>query len=258
MTDTTDPIAAARRALLEAALPNVVFDGWSRETLDRACEDAGIDAQTAAMAFPRGPVDMALAFHDQMDEALRAELAGDEMAAMKVRERVTHGVRRRIELVAEEREAVRRGATLLSLPVYAADSARAIWQTADIIWTAAGDTAEDYNWYTKRAILSGVYSSTLLYWLGDESDDSEATWAFLDRRIDNVMQFERVKGAVQKNPLARAMLAPASAALSIIRAPRSARGGGGGGGGGGDAAAGARRSSCVLPGVGRTAPPAEA
>ncbi|MEM6974344.1 MAG: COQ9 family protein [Pseudomonadota bacterium] len=218
-TTAADPFAEARRALIEAAVPHVVFDGWSAETLERAVEDIGIDEQTAAMLFPRGGVDMALAFHDLMDARLSEELAGADLAAMKIRERVTHCVRRRLELIADERDAVRRGATLLALPIYAADSARAIWQTADMIWDACGDTAEDYNWYTKRAILSSVYSATLLYWLGDTSEGSSATWAFLDRRIENVMQVEKAKAAVEKNPLTRAAFSPLMRALSMVRAP---------------------------------------
>ncbi|MGF1551982.1 MAG: COQ9 family protein [Paracoccaceae bacterium] len=216
-----DPIAEARERLIEAALPDVLFDGWSRETLDRAVETTGIDPQLAVMAFPRGGVDMALGFHHLADARLAAELDETDLATMKIRERVTHCVRRRLELIAGEREAVRRAATLLALPPYAAESAGAVWSTADLIWNACGDTAEDYNWYTKRLILSSVYSATVLYWLGDESEDFAETWAFLDRRIDNVMRFEKAKAAAQKNPLLRAALGPLSQALSAIRAPHA-------------------------------------
>lgn len=218
---TQDPMAEMREKLLDAALLHVVFDGWSSETLTRAAEDADIAIHDAEMIFPRGGVDMALAFHKRADAALVAELAETDLSAMKIRERVAHCVRRRIELVAEERDAVRRGATLLALPVYAADSAAAVWGTADAIWNACGDTAEDYNWYTKRAILSGVYSSTVLYWLGDESEGHAATWDFLDRRIENVMQFEKLKAQVNKNPLMRAAFAPLGTALSLVRAPHA-------------------------------------
>ncbi|MEM9782470.1 MAG: COQ9 family protein [Pseudomonadota bacterium] len=216
-----DPVADARVKLVEAAVPNVVFDGWSSETLERAIEDTGIDRQLAAMAFPRGGVDMALAFHALMDERLKEDLAGRDLSTMKIRERVTFCVRRRLELIDDERDAVRRGATLLSLPIYARDSAAAIWSTADIIWTACGDTADDYNWYTKRAILSSVYSATLLYWLGDTSEGSANTWAFLDRRIENVMQVERMKAAVNANPLTRMAFAPLNRALSMVRPPHA-------------------------------------
>ena len=90
---------------------------------------------------------------------------------------------------------------LFALPINAGEGAKAIWGTCDAIWTALGDTSDDVNWYTKRATLSGVYSSTVLFWLGDDSPDHQATWEFLDRRIENVMQFEKLKASVQKIPL---------------------------------------------------------
>lgn len=219
--ETGDPLAETRERLIEAALPNVVFDGWSRETLDAALEETGIDAQMGALAFPRGGVDMALAFHQMMDRKLLEVLENTDLHAMRIRERVTFCIRTRLELVAEHKDAVRRGATLLALPPYAADSARALWSTADIIWTACGDRSDDYNWYSKRAILSSVYSGTVLYWLGDESEGSADTWAFLDRRIANVMQFEKLKAQVKANPIGRMALVPLDRALSFIRPPHA-------------------------------------
>ncbi|MEM6943083.1 MAG: COQ9 family protein [Pseudomonadota bacterium] len=216
-----EPISETRDTLIEAALPNVVFDGWSKAALEAACEDTGIDAQTAAMAFPRGGVDMALAFHGMMDRRLAEDLAGVDLSAMRIRERVTFCVKRRLELVSEHKDAVRRGASLLALPPYAGESTKALWSTADVIWSACGDRSDDYNWYTKRAILSSVYSATVLYWLGDESEGSADTWAFLDRRIENVMQFEKLKGQVKSNPLARMALAPLSHALSFVKPPHA-------------------------------------
>ena len=142
---------------------------------------------------------------------------------MRIRQRITHCVRRRIELVADHREAVRRAAALFSLPHHAPDGARAIWETADLIWTRCGDTATDYNWYTKRAILSSVHSATVLFWLGDQDPRAQATWDFLDRRIENVMQFEKVKSKVQKNPLARMALWGPSQMLKLVRAPGGGR-----------------------------------
>ena len=113
---------------------------------------------------------------------------------------------RRLELVAADREAVRRGAALFALPHHAPDGARAIWHTADTIWTALGDESRDFNWYSKRATLSAVYSSALLYWLGDDSPGASATREFVARRIDNVMQIEGFKARLRENPIAAAML----------------------------------------------------
>ncbi|ATX67777.1 COQ9 family protein [Roseinatronobacter bogoriensis] len=204
--------------LLDAALLHVPFDGWSDEALKAAASDAGIDLATARALFPRGGVDLALAYHRRGDSQMAAKLASEDLSHLRFRDRIATAVRTRIE-VAEDRELVRRGTTLFALPPYAPDGARAIWGTVDLIWTTLGDTSTDYNWYTKRATLAGVYSSTVLYWLGDDSPDAQATWNFLDRRIDGVMQFERVKGAVEKNPALRAVFAGPRAILSCIKAP---------------------------------------
>jgi ubiquinone biosynthesis protein COQ9 len=214
-----DHISEARERLIEAALPHVAFDGWTTATLNAAIAESGVDAGLARLAFPRGGVDMALAFHRRADRALAGNLADTDLTSLRIRDRIIHCVRRRIELVAEHREAVRRGATLLALPLHAPEGARAIWQTADIIWTACGDTATDYNWYTKRMILGSVYSATVLYWLGDASPNFANTWAFLDRRIEDVMRFEKTKAQLNDNPLVRAALWGPTQVLNLIRAP---------------------------------------
>ncbi|MFN7002141.1 MAG: COQ9 family protein [Roseinatronobacter sp.] len=212
MTETRDQI-------LDAALMHVPFDGWSDTALRAASADCGIDPATARVLFPRGGVDLALAYHKRGDAQMAERLGASDLSALRFRDRVGFAVRARIE-AAEDRELVRRGTTLFALPPYAADGARAIWGTADLIWTTLGDSAEDYNWYTKRLTLSGVYSATVLFWLGDESAGAQETWNFLDRRIDGVMQFEEVKRAVERNPLGRALTAGPRALLSCIRAPR--------------------------------------
>ncbi len=205
MTHPQDPTLAA---LIDAALPHVAFDGWSPATFRAAVRDSGVDAALAQAIAPRGAVDLALAFHRQGDARLAERMAEAQMSGMRYRDKVAHAVRLRIE-AAEDREAVRRGMTLFALPPYAALGAKALWDTADAIWTALGDTSEDINWYTKRATLSGVYGSTVLYWLGDDSDGARDTWAFLDRRIEDVMRIEKVKAQMRKAPvLGRAMEGP--------------------------------------------------
>ncbi|MFN3612993.1 MAG: COQ9 family protein [Rubrimonas sp.] len=218
-----DHIAQARALILTAALPNVPFDGWSEKTLTDAVAAAGVDPGLAKLAFPRGPVDLALFFHDDGDARLAQALAAAPLDQMRVREKVAFAVRKRLEIVAAHREAVRRGVTLFALPIHAADGARAIWRTADTIWTALGDQSQDGNWYSKRAILSGVYSATVLYWLGDDSEGSQATWAFLDRRIEGVMRFEKFKAQLNGSALGRLAMAGPNALSRMMRAPRQAR-----------------------------------
>lgn len=218
METANDGMAAARDALLDAALMHVPFDGWSDASLRAAIADSGVAPGLAWALFPRGAVDLALAYHARGDAAMLARLAGTDLAALRFRERVATAVRYRLE-AATDKEAVRRGTTLFALPMHAVDGARAVWGTADAIWTALGDTSADLNWYTKRATLSAVYASTVLFWLGDDSTGHQATWAFLDRRIEDVMQFEKVKAAVMGNPLAKAMLAGPRKLVEKIRMP---------------------------------------
>ncbi|MFN3282038.1 MAG: COQ9 family protein [Tabrizicola sp.] len=211
---TQDPVKAQ---LLDAALPHVPFDGWSDRTLAAAAVDAGIAPGLARSLFPRGGVDLALAYHARGDAEMRARLAATDLSALRFRDRIARAIRIRLELA--DRELVRRGTTLFSLPHHAADGARAIWGTADAIWTALGDTSDDLNWYTKRATLSAVYGATVLYWLGDDSTGHQATWDFLDRRIDQVMQVEKLKASFRENPLGKAMMAGPGKVFASIRAP---------------------------------------
>jgi ubiquinone biosynthesis protein COQ9 len=219
-----DPLIALRSAILDAALPDVVFDGWSEALLRRAASRADVDPAMVTLAFPRGALDLAVAFHRRGDADMLAQLDGPDFEAMGMTAKITHAVRTRLEIAGPHEEAVRRATAMFALPPYAAEGARMTWETADAIWNAAGDTAGDYNWYTKRLTLSGVFSSTLLYWLGDPSEDKEATWRFLDRRIGDVMRFEKFKGSMRKNPLARALMAGPNAVLSKVRAPQKGRG----------------------------------
>lgn len=210
----------ALKRLVEAALPHVVFEGWSDAALKEAIAESGVAPGLAHALLPRGGVDLALAYHRLGNEAMRTALAASDLTTMRFRDRVAHAVRLRLETA--DREAVRRGTALFALPNHAGDGARAIWGTADAIWTALGDTSTDVNWYSKRATLSAVYASTVLYWLGDDSEAHEATWAFLDRRIGNVMSFEKAKVAFRENPIGKALLAGPLKVFERIHAPEQA------------------------------------
>jgi ubiquinone biosynthesis protein COQ9 len=213
---------ASKDKLLQAALMHVPFDGWSKTTFDAAIEESGVERTVAESICPRGAIDLALLYHKKGDAEMVKRLGEADLGEMKYSERVAAAVRFRLEAV-EDKELVRRGTTLFALPMYAADGAGAIWGTADAIWNALGDTSADVNWYTKRATLSGVYSSTILYWLGDATEDHAATWAFLDRRIANVMQIEKLKAQVNKNPVLSKALAGPNWLLSHIKAPQRIR-----------------------------------
>jgi ubiquinone biosynthesis protein COQ9 len=183
--------AATREALLLAALPDVPFDGWSHRTLDAAGRNLGLDAADVAALFPGGARDAIAMFSHWADRQMLDALAGSDLSAMKVRERVAGAVRARLAVLAPHREAVRRALAVLALPHNMALGLALLYDTVDAIWHAAGDTATDFNFYTKRGLLAGVYAATTLYWLEDRSAGTEETAAFLDRRIGDVMAIPR-------------------------------------------------------------------
>ncbi len=187
-----------RRILLEAAVKHVAFDGWSKATFDAAVAETELDPLIASSVCPQGAIDLAVEFHKSGDQALIDRWKAKNTQGMKIREKVAFAVRSRLEVVTDK-EAVRRGSTLFAFPQNSAKGAKLIWGTADLIWELLGDTSEDLNWYTKRATLSALYSSVVLFWLGDDSEDHQATWDFLDRRIENVMQVEQLKATVRGN-----------------------------------------------------------
>lgn len=218
--DVTDGLSGATDRLLEAVAPHVAFDGWSETAFRAAAQDAGIAPELARALCPRGALDLAVAYHRRGDAAMIAALGAEDLSALRFRDRIARAVRLRLE--GADREVVRRGAALFALPQSAATGAGLVWGTADAIWRALGDTSDDFNWYSKRATLSAVYSATLLYWLGDESEGREATWAFLDRRIEDVMRFEETKARVRESPgLSRLLKGPFDL-LSRVRPPAGA------------------------------------
>ncbi|MEO1025528.1 MAG: COQ9 family protein [Pseudomonadota bacterium] len=205
-------------ALLDAAMPHVAFDGWSSATFSAAAEDAGLSMAEAQAYAPRGALDLAVAFHRRGDAAMVAKLGETDLSGMRFRDKVATALRIRLEQM-PDREVVRRATTLFSLPMHAAEGAKLIWETADHVWTTLGDTSQDGNWYSKRAILSGVWGSTVLYWLGDDSLDAADTHTFIDRRIEDVMRFEKLKGQLRGNPLTKPLMDMQQAFWSRMRAP---------------------------------------
>ena len=181
-------IDETRDRLIAAALAHVPFDGWTGRALRAGAADLGLDPALAANAFPGGPAELLEAFSADIDRRMLAALEARDLKAMKHRHRVATAVRARLELLAPQREAVRRGLSFLTLPRNAALGAKCLYRSVDAIWHAAGDTSTDYNFYTKRLLLAGVYSATLLFWLNDESEGFAETWAFLDRRLAEVVR----------------------------------------------------------------------
>lgn len=190
----SSPAADIRPALLLAALPDVAFDGWHENLLADAAARAGIDAQSAEDAFPDGTRGLALYFSEWADEEMRKKLQREKLSDLRVRDRVARGVEIRLAILTPWKAAVSSAISYLGTPPGGLLLPAHVWRTADIIWQAAGDTATDYNRYTKRFLLSGVITATILYWLGDDSEDHADTSAFLSRRIDNVLKIGKATG----------------------------------------------------------------
>ncbi|MCX8507979.1 MAG: COQ9 family protein [Rhodobacteraceae bacterium] len=219
MDDRTDDLENARARLLTAALPHVIFDGWTAPTFDAAARDAGIAPGLARVICPRGALDLAVDYHRQGDRQMVEKLVASDLSALKFREKVARAVHLRLDLA--DADAVRRGVALFALPQHMAQGSALLWGTADAIWRALGDNSADVNWYTKRMTLSAVYSATVLYWLGDESEGRAESWAFLDRRIEDVMRFEKAKADFRASAPGRALAGPLKL-LDGIRPPAPA------------------------------------
>jgi len=182
-----------RIGLAPAIAMAAAFDGFTPLAVANAARDAGVDADVARIAFPGGAADMIDAWFASVDAQMLMRLPAEQLAAMKIRDRITGLVEARLDIVAPQRESLRRALAVLALPTNVALAARLGWRAADVMWAAAGDTATDFNHYSKRAILGSVYGATMAVFLNDDSDGHANTRAFLARRIAGVMKFESWK-----------------------------------------------------------------
>ena len=194
-TETDDD--TLRRRVLEAMLREVPFDGWTSKSLRQALASARATNLDGDRLFPGGVGDVIRFFVDQADRAMVASTPADQLAKLPIRQRIARLIKARFEALAPHRESIRRA---VGTQVRAGSSSllHSLYGTVDTIWREAGDTATDFSLYTKRATLAAVYAATLLYWLDDSSEDSAETWAFLERRLDNVMAFHKARGRADR------------------------------------------------------------
>ena len=191
--ESPSPLERLRRELALAVGENAVFDGWTRAAVDSAARQLGVDPVQARLAVPKSQVGMIDLYIQEVDRALEVFFVPERIESLKVREKIRVLVWHRLQVMGPAREAVRRALGILAMPQNVAHALRIGWRTADLMWRLPGDTSSDFNHYTKRLTLSAVYGSTLLAWLDDKSEGWAETAAFLDRRIDDVMKFERLK-----------------------------------------------------------------
>ncbi len=185
-----------RDRLLEAALGHIPFDGWSRKALLRGAADIGVEPSAARRLFPRGGDDLLAHLDVWTDRRLVERVDQDAIDRLRMRERIATLLRMRLEILTPHREAVRRAIAARMLPANALAAGPALWRSVDLIWAIAGDRARDASYYTKRGLLLAVWTSTFFYWLDDQSPGLEDSFAFLDRRIDDVMQIGRIRGRI--------------------------------------------------------------
>lgn len=188
-----------RLALAPALAEAAVWDGWSEAAVRAAAEAEGIDPSAAAFAFAEGPMQMIGAWIASVDAAMARELPADQIARLKIRERIRTLVQFRLDHIAPVKEALRRALAVMARPRNAAQALRLGWNSADAMWRLAGDTATDYNHYTKRMTLGSIYAATLAVYADDTSEGHSETRAFLDRRIEGIMKFEKLKAQVLKS-----------------------------------------------------------
>jgi ubiquinone biosynthesis protein COQ9 len=187
------PLEKLRRELALAVAENAVFDGWTRQAVDSAAAQLGIDPVKARLAMPKSQAAMIDLYIQEIDRALEAWFTPERLSGLKIRDKIRALVWRRLEIMAPAREAVRRALSILAMPQNIALALRISWRSVDAMWRIAGDTSTDFNHYTKRMTLAAVYGSTMLVWLDDRSEDLSETASFLDRRIDDAMKIEKLK-----------------------------------------------------------------
>jgi ubiquinone biosynthesis protein COQ9 len=181
-----------------STLPNIPFDGWSIKALRQGAEAEGFDHDAAERAFPGGPVEAVAHFVDMANRLMEADMEEADTEALRLHERVRLAILLRLERWSHEREAIRRGIALMSLPGNLPLSVKASYGVVDSIWRVAGDTSVDFSFYTKRAELAAIYAATLLVWLDDTSDDLEITRSFLDRRLAGALRLRKARAKVEE------------------------------------------------------------
>jgi ubiquinone biosynthesis protein COQ9 len=207
--DMTQDVQDIRDRILASLLPDLAFDGWTWDGACKASVAAGYDRHMATAVFPGGLGDVLDHFSGWADRQMLERLKKTDPGSMRVRDRVRMAVAERFAVLAPWKEAVRMASRYWAVPYRAAHAGRLVWRTADCIWIWAGDTATDYNRLTKRTLLAGVLSSTMLVWLADQDAGLERTNAFLDRRIENVMRLGQFIGKIKKPAFVRPGASPA-------------------------------------------------
>jgi ubiquinone biosynthesis protein COQ9 len=204
---------------IDIALKHVPFEGWNEQVFEKTCLEANISIIQGKLLFPRSSTDLMLSFLKRDDQELSNLVKKNDNVNQKYRIRISNAIFDRINLAQKNREAYRKALSLLALPHMTPDNAAMMWNLSDTIWVALNDSSTDVNWYTKRITLGFVYSTSLIYWLGDESHELKKTKDFLERRIEDVMEFEMVKGKFRNSKFGQEFMRGPGKVFSFIKAP---------------------------------------
>jgi ubiquinone biosynthesis protein COQ9 len=187
-----------RRAIVECAMKIACFDGWNDATIAKAATAAGLNPLDGSRLFSGGVGELFICHAEMLDARIAEEAHSVELSSMRVHERIAWLIKIRLNLLAPNKEAIRRAIAWQAIPWTEASLAKNLWTFSDSTWRMAGDQSTDFNYYTKRGLLAKVYASTLLFWLNDESHDHYETWEFLERRIQAVLTTGKQMGQMQK------------------------------------------------------------
>lgn len=198
MSKETENRLVQKDQLLQAILPHVAFDGWTDVAVESGARDSGVNKSKIDRLFPCGVREIVGHFGDWADREMLAALGEIDLGSMKVRERVSLAIRIRLSALSSHREAVRRTFSYLSLPSNFPIGVGTLYKTVDSIWYTVGDKSADFSFYTKRALLAGVISATILFWISDESQGSADSWEFLDRRLADVLKISGLRSRLDK------------------------------------------------------------
>ena len=197
-------VNSLKEKLLTNALEIIPFDGWSKASFEAAIEKTNIDLETGYRIFPKGESDLANYFHEFGDNKMLENLTKTDLSGLRYSEKIAEAVWIRVSAFEDyqvHQIVLKKALATFLLPVNLLPGTKLVWDTADKIWNFMGDTSDDYNWYTKRMILSGIISSTFLFFIGDKSEGFVDTREFINRRISDVMEFEKAKSQAKSNPL---------------------------------------------------------
>jgi ubiquinone biosynthesis protein COQ9 len=212
-----DWAARAEQQALDQALLISPREGWTARMAQMAGRAAGFTDGETELLLPHGPADLAALLARRHDARALVALRDVDPDALKIRERIGRALEARLDAAGQDEAAVRRCMGYLALPANAPLAARLAWESADVLWRWAGDVATDENHYSKRALLAGILSGALAIRISSGRGDA---LRFVDRRIADVMRFEKWKATTRLRPYD--LLTGAAHALGRLRYGRAA------------------------------------